>query len=83
MSDMDHRISRAWELAGGNRLRTASILERWAATIGALDPDVAGELRLSARRLVRREKTGTVAGNALSRGGRCDPLHRLRKYRKP
>ncbi len=82
MSDMERRISRAWDMAGGNRARAAALLERWACTIGALDPTVADDLRRSARRLVRRELTAQGSGNALSRNGRTDWNWRLRKYRK-
>lgn len=82
MSDMERRISRAWDMAGGNRVRAAALLERWACTVGALDPTVADDLRRSARRLVRRDFTTQGAGNALSRHGRQNPQFRLRKYRK-
>ena len=63
--DMDHRISRALELGGGNRAKAALLLDRWAGVMRANDPTVAVALKRSAQRLLRREFVVNGASPAL------------------
>ncbi len=72
----DERIARAFEMAGGNRLKAASILARWSATISGTDAELSKDLNKTARTLTRRDYQ--QGGNALSRNGRKDKLWRLR-----
>lgn len=56
MTDASDRISRAMALADGNRLRAASLLDRWAGVLRANDPALAEGLARAARGMYRRER---------------------------
>ncbi len=81
MGEASERVSRATAMAGGNRLRAALLLDRWAGVLRANDPELARDLSAQAKLMMRRE-TGRDDTRSFARLRK--PSSRLRRmgYRK-